>query len=428
MAYPGPLPPTLIFMKPFSLFPKQLCFVITTFSWIAVPSVAAEPSLYVSYRSIPLRVEKHNPDLRAARLHIDEAAGRNVQSGRLSNPVIGAQAGSQNGFRERSLTLGLTQAFPLTDRLRLEKKVTRQDLEVARVEVADVKRRLIGNARQALIRLLAVREQLALRRDQITLAETLEKSLAEAAAKGEVSALDVGLVKLEVMQLQTEVRQLEARLKGINGELKPLLGLPVEKPVNVGDRFKKLGGMDVAEVNVLARADLRAARLRIGEAQAQADLERAKKYSDLQVRVFAGMGREEDEPVGFENEAIAGVAFSLPLPFWNKNEGNIQEAEARITRRKLELQALTRKARHEVKASSDELKEWLALVNQVDRELLPAAQKQTNLADQAYREGLSDIQTVLRSREKLLQLRQTRIDALSHFYQARARYESALGY
>lgn len=418
-------------MKRFQFFGGRFCsplHLALATSLTAATLAIAEPSLYVSYRSIPLRVEKHNPDLQAARLRIAEAAGRNVQSGRLTNPVVGAEVGSRNGFRDRSLTVGLAQSFPLTDRLRLEKEVTRQDLEAARVEVADVKRRLIGDARQALVRFLAVREQMSLRRDQIALAETLEKSLRASVAKGEISALDAGLVKLEVMQLKTEVRQLEAQLKAINGELKPLLGLPVEKPVNVGDRFEKLGGMDVVEENVLARADLRAARLRIGEAQAQVDLERAKKFSDLQVRVFAGMGREEDEPIGFENESIAGVAFSLPLPFWNKNEGNILEAEAGVTRRKLELQALTQRARHEVKAASDELQEWLALVGQIDRELLPAAQEQFELADQSYREGLSDIQTVLRSREKLLQLRQTRIDALSHFYQARARYESALGY
>lgn len=397
-------------------------------STLTLLTASAEPRLYLSYRTIPLRIEKNNPDLRAARLRIEEAAGRNTQSGRLTNPEVGAQLNSRNGFREPGLTVSLTQAFPLTNRLSLEKKVTQRDLEIARVEVADVKRRLVGDARQALIRFLATQEQRALRLQQISLAEELAASLKKAADKGELSSLDVGLVKLEVMQLKTEVRQLEAQLKAINGELKPLLGLPVEEPITVGDRFQKLGGMNIANANVLARADLQAARMRIGEAQAQEDLERAKKYSDIEVSIFAGLEREEDAPQGFENEAIIGIGFSLPLPFWNQNEGNIQEAGARLSRRKLELDALTKKAQHEVKAANDELKEWLTLVRQVDAELLPAAEKQYQLADKSYREGLTDIQTVLRSREKLLKLRQTRIDALSQFYQARARYESALGY
>ena len=397
-------------------------------STLTLLTASAEPRLYLSYRTIPMRIEKDNLDLRAARLRIEEAAGRHTQSGRMTNPVVGAEISGADGFRERSLTVSLTQAFPLTNRLRLEKEVTQRDLQLARVEVADVKRRIVGDARQALIRFLATQEQRALRMQQISLAEELAASLKKAADKGELSPLDVGLVKLEVMQLKTEVRQLEAQLKAINGELKPLLGLPVEEPITVGDRFQKLGGMNVANANVLARADLQAARMRIGEAQAQEDLERAKKYSDIEVSIFAGLEREEDAPQGFENEAIIGIGFSLPLPFWNQNEGNIQEAGARLSRRKLELDALSKKAQHEVKAANDELKEWLTLVRQVDAELLPAAEKQYQLADKSYREGLTDIQTVLRSREKLLKLRQTRIDALSQFYQARARYESALGY
>lgn len=404
--------------------------LVSTLAFLVVTTLTAiaEPRLYLSYRTIPMRIEKDNLDLRAARLRIEEAAGRRTQSGRLTNPVVGAEISGADGFRERGLTVSLTQAFPLTNRLSLEKKVTQRDLELARVEVADVKRRLVGDARQALIRFLATLEQRTLRLQQISLAEELAASLKKAADKGELSSLDVGLVKLEVMQLKTEVRQLEAQLKAINGELKPLLGLPVEKPITVGDRFQNLGGMNVANANVLARADLQAARMRIGEAQAKEDLERAKKYSDIEVSIFAGLEREEDAPQGFENEAVIGIGFSLPLPFWNQNEGNIQEAGARLSRRKLELDALTKKAQHEVKAANDELKEWLTLVRQVDAELLPAAEKQYQLVDKSYREGLTDIQTVLRSREKFLQLRQTRIDALSQFYQARARYESALGY
>ena len=411
-------------------FGARLPFIIPIILCLAAAQVTqAEPSLHISYRTIPDRIDKDNPDLRAARLRIEEAAGRKNQSGRLTNPVVGAEiSGTGNGFRERGLTVSLTQAFPLTKRLSLEKKVTQRDLELARIEVADVKRRLVGDARQALVRLLALKEQRALRIEQIKIAEELGKSLKALVAKGEVSALDAGLVRLEVMQLQIEVRQLEAQLKATHGELKPLLGLPVEKPITVGDQFQRLGGMNVREVNVLKRADIQAAKLRIGGAQAQEDLERAKKYSDIEVSIFAGLEREEDAPEGFENETIIGIGFTLPLPFWDKNEGNIQEAEARVSRRKLELAALTKKAQHEVKAANDELKEWLTLVRQVDRELLPAAEKQYQLAKKSYSEGISDIQTVLRSREKLLQLRQSRIDALSQFYQARSRYESALGY
>ena len=44
--------------------------------------------------------------------------------------------------------------------------------------------------------------------------------------------------------------------------------------------------------------------------------------------LFAAAERTEDVPEGYENEAIIGLRFKIALPFWNKNEGAIQEAEA----------------------------------------------------------------------------------------------------
>lgn len=412
----------------YSLKPQLIVLLVIIGLGSAMQTAFADPSLYVSYRTIPIRVEKDNLVLRAARLRIGEAVGRNRQSGRLSNPVLGAEIGTADGFQERGLIISLAQSFPLTNRLLLEKAVTQRDIELARIEVADVKRRLIGDARQVLIRLLANRAQKELRLKQIDLVKTLETALRKIIARGEASSLQIGMVKLEVMQLQTEVRQLDAQLRVIDGELKPLLGLPVDRLVTIGDRFEQLGGIDVRKANVLARADIQAARLRIDEAQAREDLERAKKYSDIEVRLFAGLEREEDAPEGFENEAIVGVGFSLPLPFWDHNEGHIEEAQAKVVRRHLELAALTKKAEHEVKAANEELAEWLALVRQIDQELLPAAEAQSQLVEKSYGEGLADLETVLRSQEKHLQLRRSRVEALSQFYQARARYESALGY
>ena len=45
-------------------------------------------------------------------------------------------------------------------------------------------------------------------------------------------------------------------------------------------------------------------------------------------------------PKDYENEAIIGLRFKIALPFWNKNEGAIQEAEARKERKEKESSPL----------------------------------------------------------------------------------------
>src|SRR5262245_41874471 len=66
----------------------QILVLILTGS-ACVRSTAAEVSLSLAQTAGYTR--QHNPELRAARLRIDEARGRLLGSGRFANPEIGAE-------------------------------------------------------------------------------------------------------------------------------------------------------------------------------------------------------------------------------------------------------------------------------------------------------------------------------------------------
>jgi cobalt-zinc-cadmium efflux system outer membrane protein len=67
------------------------------------------------------------------------------------------------------------------------------------------------------------------------------------------------------------------------------------------------------------------------------------------------------------------------------------------------------------------------LCREISNTLLPLAEKQAVLASQAYRVGLGDLQATLRTREQLLKLASSRLNALRDFHLAKVRYEAALG-
>ena len=128
-----------------------------------------------------------------------------------------------------------------------------------------------------------------------------------------------------------------------------------------------------------------------------------------------------------ENEAIVGVRFKIPLPLWNKNEGNIEAAEAVARRREQEAAALRQGILLEAEAARAEMHEWAKLAGEIGGGLLPQAAEQADLAEQAWHSGQSDLLTVLRSREQRLKLAAARLDALMNFHLARVRYQSAVG-
>ena len=404
---------------------KSYLFALMACAITAHP-LAAETSVVVTLDSIGGRIRAQNPDLAAARMRIQEAVGRMNQSGRLSNPDLETSFEHNSRFREGKLEIGFSQRFPVTGRLQLEKDVSLTELKASEAEVREVERQIIAKSREAVVKVLATRQRRELLREQIGVSKEFADFLSGVAAKGEGSALDAGQAKLEATSLSMEIRQLDASETALIGELKPLLGMRPGESLSVSGSLPSPSLPSVA-ADPAKRPDFQAAKLNAQAAAQGVTLEQARRYDDVEGGLFAAAERTEDAPNGYDNEAIIGLRFKIALPFWNKNEGAIQEAEARKKRMEMETIALGRGIRLETEAARAEMAEWARMVGDIDRTLLPLADEQSKLAENAYRNGQGEIQSVLRSREKRLQLSAAKLDALREFHLARVRHETSLG-
>ncbi len=398
----------------------------TVVAWcLAVSLGHAEPGVVISLASVGDRVRAQNPDLAAARLRIREAQGRQTQSGRLANPELGIEMSHDPRYRERSLEIGFSQRFPVTNRLRLEKAVSATEVKVAAAEVREVERQLIAQACQGIVKVLATRKRRELLKDQQTLSKEFAEFLSGVAAKGEGSPLDAGQAKLEAASLTLEMRQLDATEAAAIGEIKPLLGIRPNEPLLVGGILPE-AVLPATAVDPSKRPDFQAAVLGAKAAGQNVAVEQSKRYEDVEAGLFFGAERTEDAPEGYDREGLVGLRFTLPLPLWNKNEGAIEEAKARQERMEKEAGALARNIRLEAEAAKAEMNEWSKLLAETRDTLLPLADEQAKAAEDVYRKGQGEIQPVFRTREKRLQLMSARLDALREFHLARVRYESAL--
>jgi cobalt-zinc-cadmium efflux system outer membrane protein len=393
---------------------------------ITATAVEAAPGVVVSLASVGDRVRAQNPDLAAARLRIREALGRLNQSGRLANPQLETEVRHDPHYRERGLEIGFTQRFPLTNRLRLEKDVSLAEYKASEAEVREVERQIIAEAREGVVNVLAIRQRRELLNQQSALSKEFADFLSGVAEKGEGSRLDAGQAKLEAAGLSLEMRQLDASEVAAIGTLKPLLGmLPAESLLVSG--ILPSPAIPAAGVNHARRPDYQAAMLQADAAAKGVALEQAKRYDDVEAGIFAGAEKTEDAPEGYDKEAMVGLRFKFPLPWWNNNEGAIQEAQAIKERRDKEANALARSIHLEAEAARAEMAEWSKLLDELDGTLIPLAEEQAKAAEDAFRQGQGEIQTVFRNREKRLQLAAAKLDALQQFNLARVRHEAASG-
>ena len=369
----------------------------------------------------------HNADLAAARLTVEEARGRLAKAGRLADPELESEFKPEVRGREGVLGLGLTQRFPLTARLRLEKAVSRAELAVAEAEVRDAERRLAAEVSLAAVDWLALGTQRALKERQLANSRGLAEAANRAAGVGEGPALEAAQLDLEAQQLATQLLQLDTVHAALLGKLRPLLGVPAPEPIEITGTLSEVVAAGTGAVALSRRADHQAALARRETAERALALARADRWQDLGVGLLGEVERVEDAPAGIRQDHFVGLRLSLPLPFWNRNQGRVQEATATARRRAKESEALAFRIRAEVEAAEMQMAVAARLAGEVTATLLPkAAQLEERLA-KLRAEGQASSADVLRARERRLQLESMRLDAVRDFHRARVGLDIATG-
>ncbi|HEX5790354.1 MAG TPA: TolC family protein [Luteolibacter sp.] len=385
--------------------------------------LCAGEAVVVTLESVGDRVRAQNPQLKSARLLIQEAVGRARDAGRLDNPTFESSYEAGPGLRESTLDVGLAQAFPLTNRLGLQKEISVLEIKAAEAEVDQMQLQLAASAREVVVSLLAARARRDLLRQQIAINQEFANYLQQASSKGEGSALDAGQARLESNKLTLELTQLAVDEASLANQLRSLLGMAPREQITVAG--------DLPEPRALApdhdRNDLpdhQMATIREQAAGREVELERARRVDDVELGVFANSMKREDDPVGLESDRMLGIKLSIPLPLWNRNQGAIDEAGARHQRRQLEARELSRNLMLENDCAREEMHKWRGLITEINDKLLPLAAQQVTQAERAYRAGQTEIQTLLQAREQQLELLIARLDALCQYHLARVRYPS----
>jgi cobalt-zinc-cadmium efflux system outer membrane protein len=389
----------------------------------AVPAIAAS----FTVESAVNHALKNNPDLAAARYSIEQARGRLIQSGRLPNPELETELKPNVRGREFSFSAGFMQKYPLTNRLWLERSISEAELRAAEAEVLNAGRLLAGEIRIQAVKLQSLTGMKTLKQQQRKNSTALGEEAARIAKAGEGSGLEAAQFELEAQQLSLDMLQLETEQTAIVGTLRPLLGLEATESVSISGELPAPSGSGNGAPSVEQRPDYRAARAKEEAARTGIELARKNKWEDASYGLSAEFERSEDAPDGLGNDGFIGFKFSIPLPFWNKNEGKIHEAEATAARAAKEREALALLIRSQAAAAQAEMAAAQRIIAQIAGTLLPKAVELEESITKARKEGQAQPVDVLRAREKRLALETARLDALRDYHLARARLLSAQG-
>jgi outer membrane protein, heavy metal efflux system len=396
---------------------------VCVFGLLAASVIMATPvRAQVTPQGLPAQVtlddvlkllDERSPQTAAGRASIAVAAADRITAATLPNPTVsyggvhlaaGLSTGAvtQNQFLIEQPLLFLHQR-----QARLEVANANVDAEEARVADALASRRL--SVRSTFASLLSRQEQLRLLQQALDNMEHVQQLVRGKAAAGDRSKYDVARVEVETESVRVETLSAAADVEDLAGQLAVLLGFPGWSP-------RAMGTLEVREnlptgvEELWATANERRPSLialRRQQVAARGGVFLAQRER-LPVPAISGGLQTTREVAG--TSALFGV--SVPLPFFDRNQGAIAKATAQVTAADLELQAAQAEVRAQIENSALVLakrKEALRIFEGAVTDRVPVLRR---MAEDAYREGSADILELLDANRSLRDLQVERVQQL----------------
>jgi len=368
-----------------------------------------------------------SPRTLAERATVEVAAAERVGARAHPNPslsydhlrlVSGESTGAET---EHSLTLDQPLLLFGQRRARMDLADRNVEAEQSRVESALAQRRL--EVRQAFVALVARQEGLRILQESLTELRRVEEVVRGRAQVGDRSPYDVLRVETERKALEVETMNAETDADDASGQLATLLGFPgwlprAEGTLDPGDIPLDLDALwETAQQRRPALVELRKR-----QSAAQEELTVAHRERLPVPTLSAG---------GVQTEDVTGTSFlwglSFPLPLFDRNKGAIARASAEIDAGTLALEAETAEARAEVERRLAILVARRRILGTLEEGVVQRVPDLRRMAEDAYREGRSDILDLLDASRSLKDLQLLHIHQLEITKEAEEDVIAAVG-
>lgn len=336
---------------------------------------------------------KSNPDWRSAEQEVAIARGKLTTARLVSpfNPVVEGQGGHRSSS-EKSGTdygMGLSMEVEVAGQRGLRIGEAERNLQKAEAAFKDFSRNVTARLARAFYQALFMRERLALlRRVENLNLRLLEVTRAKHQA-GDVSGLEINVASVRHGRARKDSLDARRDQQTAVADLRRLIGS--EEPIEpVGELVPTAPPVSIQEIVQRARAnrpDLLAKRREVERAEAEVALRQRERVPNPTFGVFFNREASGDKIV------LGGV--SIPLPIFNRHQGEIASLHARSTQARAELLALEKEIRKEADQAINEWSSGLESHQLFQNEIVASMEENFKLLEAAYRERKIDFPQAL---------------------------------
>lgn len=377
-----------------------------------------QPSGLISLRDALAAALQGNPELASLSWETRSREARALQQGLRPNPSVSVEledfggSGERQAFDSNQTTISLAQLVELGGKrakrarlAELETTLSSWDYETKRVAV-------LADTTKAFLLVLALQERGELFRELEALSAETVRSVASTVKSGAVAPTeeDRARVNLERVQLAAtragkELDAARSLLSATWGGTSPTFTLVV------GNLFHAPVLPPIDALHALAPESPEVARwnTEVSAREASLALERARRVPDVTASLGARHYADTDD-VGLVAQ------LSIPIPFFDRNQGSILDARYRIAKAASERRATEVTVRAQLEAAYRSLEAALLEVSALRDEIIPRATRVFDATRRGYATGLYRYVEVLDAQRTLFEAKQELLEALTSYH------------
>jgi cobalt-zinc-cadmium efflux system outer membrane protein len=365
-------------------------------SSLAHSSAAQQPAVLTIDAAVREAID-HNLTLVAERYSVSVANARVVTAGLRPNPVLTVSAmfpSSEvfdNAVSPREQIAHVDVPIERGGKRDRRVDVAQAAKSVAELQLVNTIRQLVLDVQGACVDVVQANQNLALARESLDAFNALVQVNTERVRTGDLSQVELSRSRLAALQFQNDVRQQQAKLIVAQSRLRTLLGRTGMDPIDVdGELRRDATSIDrdaVRQVALTHRPDLEALRRDQARSTADVRLQMAQGKVDF---TLSGEYHHQVQPIPEPNGAsggLYGVFLSSPLPFFNRNQGEIARAELEEKQAAARITAYEAQVRTEVDAAYEAYTAARDVVSTIEAQMLTRARDVRTTTEYSYRRG-----------------------------------------
>ncbi len=359
---------------------------------------------------------QNNPTLATAAARMNSARGRMVQAGLYPNPVFGYHA-VEISLRGTSGQQGayISQRLITAGKLGLDQAIAEREIESAHFQLHAQEQRVLSDVRVRFYEARVAQRRVELTNELARIGDELVRAT-KILVEGR-HATENDLLQAEIRADQSHILRDNARNEHVEAwrRLMAVVGVPAMQMTPLsGQLDADLPSYDWDSCYAMVLGNnpaLHAARMRVDRADFVIERARREPIPNIDVMI-------SHRHHNVTEERVTNVQMGIPLPIFNKNQGNIQSAQA-------EWMA----AVNEVRRIELDLQDRLAVAyrrysnarHQTDRygtRIVPKAQQSLKMVTQGFEMGQVEYLTVLTAQQTYVQVNLSYLDSLKELRSA----------